>query len=199
MSTHRKLLHVGCGMQDIRRLPTCFHNGEWKEVRFDIDPEVAPDIIGSMTDMSAIADESMDGLWSSHNLEHLNSFEVPTALAEFRRVLRPTGFAIITVPNLRAIARHIAEDHLEKPLYTAKAGPISPLDVVFGYQLSIEAGNKFMAHRTGFSARTLGEALLSVGFVEVRIHEGRHWDLWALATKEEITPAMLEEFSCILK
>jgi hypothetical protein len=198
-ATVRKLLHVGCGPQDIRRLPACFNNGDWREVRFDIDPNVSPDIVGSMTDMSAIEDGSMDGLWSAHNLEHLHSFEVPTALAEFRRVLRPQGFAIITVPNLRAIARHIADDHIEQPLYMAGAGPITPLDVMYGYQSAIKKGNVHMSHRTGFSSRTLGEALLRAGFVEARVHEGRKWDLWALATLDETNPSVFEHLSSVLE
>jgi hypothetical protein len=195
----RKLLHVGCGMQNIRRLPACFNDGQWEEVRFDINPAVSPDIIGSMTDMSAVKDASMDGLWSAHNLEHLHSFEVPAALAEFNRVLNAQGFAIVTVPNLRAIARRIANDHIEQPLYVASAGPISPLDVLFGYQSAIEAGNAYMAHRTGFSARTLGGALLAAGFDEVRVHEGRNWDLWALATKKNTAPSIFHELSDLLK
>ena len=199
MSPPRKLLHVGCGMQNIRRLPAFFNNGHWEEIRFDINPAVSPDVIGSMTDMSAISDASIDGLWSAHNLEHLHSFEVPTALAEFRRVLRNDGFVLVTVPNLRAIARQIANDHLEAPLYVAAAGPINPLDVVFGHQAAIAAGNNYMAHRTGFSARTLGEAFLAAGFAEVRVHEGRDWDLWALAIMDNTAPVIFNELSNIIR
>jgi hypothetical protein len=43
-----------------------------------------PDIVGTMTDMSAVADASVDALFSSHNIEHLYPHEVPVALAEFR-------------------------------------------------------------------------------------------------------------------
>ena len=195
----RKLIHVGCGHNDLRRLPAYFQDGSWQEVRYDIDPCVQPDIVGNMMDMSTMADRSMDALWSAHNLEHLHSFEIPQALAEFRRVLRDDGFAVITVPNLRAIARHIAEDHLEAPLYQAAAGPISPLDVLFGHQASIAKGNSFMAHRTGFSARTLGEALLAAGFTEARVYEGHKWDLWALATMERTDSSVFNELSGIVK
>jgi SAM-dependent methyltransferase len=199
MTSKRKLLHVGCGMQNIDHLPACFRDGRWHEVRLDINPAVTPDVIGNITDMSAVADGSMDGIWSAHNLEHLHSFDVPVALTEFRRVLRPEGFAIITVPDLQAIAVHIVKDHIEQPLYTAGAGPITPLDVVFGYQLAIKSGNNYMAHRTGFSARTLGKALVNAGFAEVRVHQGRKWDLWALATMEDCDSAIYDELSAVLK
>src|SRR5262249_10905221 len=142
------------------------------EVRFDIDPKVAPDIVGSIVDMSRIADARVDAIWSSHNLEHLNAFEVPTALGEFQRVLRPDGFLLITLPDLRALAKHILQDKLTDMLYDSAAGPISPLDILFGHQASIAEGNHYMAHRTGFTATTLGEALVAAGFSEVRVHEG---------------------------
>lgn len=194
----RRLLHVGCGSKNIKHLPASFHDG-WKEVRYDIDASVKPDLTGSITDLSALPNGSVDAIWSSHNLEHLNSFEVPNALAEFRRVLNGRGFAVITVPDLRAVARHIVNDELEQPLYKAPAGPISALDVLFGHQAAIEKGNVYMAHRTGFSARTLGQALIDAGFDEVRVHEGRRWDLWAIATLADTDPKVLEDLALVMQ
>lgn len=194
----RKLLHVGCGFASRERLPACFQAADWREIRFDIEPAVQPDILGSMTDMSAVEPASVDAIYSSHNLEHLHAFEVPVALAEFRRVLKPTGFVLLTLPDLRAVARAIADDHLAEPLYMSMAGPINPLDVVFGHQPSIQRGLVHMAHRTGFSARTLADALLGAGFAEVRVHEGTRWDLWAVGTMPDTPDSIFEELSGVL-
>ena len=195
----RRLLHVGCGPANKDRLPPCFHTGDWREIRFDINPAVKPHIVGSITDLSMIPDGCIDAIWSSHNLEHLNSFEVPTALAEFKRVLKDDGFALITVPDLRAVARQIVNDRLDEPLYVSKAGPIFALDVVFGHQASIIAGNHYMAHRTGFTAGSLGRELISAGFNEVRVHEGSRLDLWAIATMPTTSPAVFDELSSVMK
>ena len=195
----RKLLHVGCGMPNPARLPACFRRPGWREVRLDIDQRVQPDIVGSITDLSMIEDARVDAIWSSHNLEHLHSFEVPSALAEFRRVLRPDGFALITLPDLRAIAHHIAQGKLAEPLYQSPAGPISALDVVYGHQASVQAGNAFMAHRTGFTADTLGNALVDAGFAEVRVHEGKYWDLWAIAAMPDTDPAVYDELASVMQ
>lgn len=181
----RRVLHVGCGPARPGRLPVCFKTGGWQEIRLDIDPGVRPDIIASITDLSLVESGSMDAVWSSHNVEHLNAHEVPQALAEFRRVLKPDGFALITLPDMRAVARYIAEDRLDQPLYQSPVGPITPLDIMFGHQASIAHGNHYMAHRTAFTATTLGQALVEAGFEEVRVHEGRRWDLWAIATMPE--------------
>jgi predicted SAM-dependent methyltransferase len=43
--------------------------------------------------MKAVASESVDAIFSSHNIEHLYPHEVPVALAEFIRVLKPGLFA----------------------------------------------------------------------------------------------------------
>lgn len=195
----RNLLHVGCGMSPRERLPRVFQQDSWQEVRYDIDPAVRPHIVGSITDMSAVPDASMDAVWSSHNLEHLNSFDVPRALSEFRRVLKPTGFALISLPDMLAIARHVANDLLDTPLYHSPAGPIRALDVIFGHQAAIEAGNHFMAHRTAFTATTLGNALADAGFDEVRVHEGTRWDLWAIATMPETDPQVFHDLSGVMR
>ena len=195
----RQLLHVGCGQFRPECLPTCFQAAQWQEIRLDIDPQVKPDIIGSITDLSAIDNASMDAIWSSHNLEHLNSYEVPIALAEFNRVLKLNGFVLLSVPNLRAVARHIANDQLSTTLYHSAAGPITALDIVFGHQASQASGNHFMAHRTGFTSSTLGQSLLDAGFNEVRVHEGQYWDLWAIATMQYTSPELFNDLAGVLQ
>jgi SAM-dependent methyltransferase len=195
----RQLLHVGCGPARADRLPAFFQSSEWRETRLDIDPKVNPDIIGSISDLSAVAEASVDAIWSSHNLEHLNAYEVPIALAEFKRVLKPNGFALISVPDLRAVARHIANDQLTSTLYQSAAGPITALDIVFGHQASQAAGNHFMAHRTGFTCSTLGQCLLNAGFNEVRVHEGRYWDLWAIATMPKASSKLFNQLAGVIQ
>lgn len=195
----RRLLHVGCGPANKARVPPYFHDKTWFEVRLDIDPAVEPHLVGSITNMSMIPDGCMHAIWSSHNLEHLNPFEVPGALAEFKRVLTDDGFALITVPDLRAVARHIVNDRVDEPLYTSPAGPISALDMLFGHQASIEAGNHYMAHRTGFTASTLGQALMDAGFDEVRVHEGSRLDLWALATMPATDAVVFDDLASVMR
>lgn len=178
----RTVLHVGCGVADPGKLPPAFFaSGEWQEIRLDIDPGVAPDIIASITDMAAVADGSVDAVWSAHNLEHLFAHEVPLALAEFRRVLRSGGFALVTMPDLQRAAELVAQDRLDAPAYLSPAGPIAPLDMLFGHGAAIAAGNHFMAHRTGFTARTLEAALRNAGFASVRVMRDEAFALWGTA------------------
>ena len=177
----KRLLHIGCGTAGPERLPECFRDAHWQQTRLDIDPQVRPDIVASLTDMHMVASASIDAVWSSHNLEHLEGFEVPQALAEIRRVLKPGGFALITLPNLQRIAELIAQGRADQVMYTSPAGPITPLDMLFGHQASLARGNRYMGHRTGFTAERLGEKLTAAGFEEVRVLKGGSFDLWAVA------------------
>jgi len=139
---------------------------------------------GTMTDMSAVTSATMDALYSSHNIEHLYPHEVPLALKEFLRVLKPSGFAVITCPDLQGVCELIAQDKLLEPAYKSPAGPIAPLDVLYGHRPAMARGNLFMAHRCGFTQRVLMGTLKDAGFGSVasRRRGAPHFDLWAVAS-----------------
>ena len=180
----RTVLHVGCGAPDPAKLPAAFFPvGAWSEMRLDIDPGVAPDIIASITDMPMVPGASVDAVWSAHNLEHLAAHEVPLALSEFHRVLAPGGFVLVTMPDLQQVASLIAEGRLEDAAYMSAMGPIAPLDMLYGYRPTIAAGNSFMGHRTGFVAATLQTHLERAGFQQVRVQRDGHFALWGSGIK----------------
>lgn len=172
------VLHVGCGAASNQTLAPVFRQKHWREIRLDIDPNVEPDFIASITDMHVISDVMVDAVYSSHNVEHLYPHEVEVALREMRRVLKPDGFVLIKVPDLQAVARHVADGKLEDPLYFSTMGPIAPLDILYGHRQSWANGNTFMAHRTGFTGSTLASALIGVGFAAVLVQ--REPDAFAL-------------------
>lgn len=178
-------LHVGCGRNTKARTTAAFNTAAWRECRLDIDSAVQPDIVGTMTDMQAVADQSMDAVYSSHNIEHLYPHEVPIALAEFRRVLKPDGFAVITCPDLQAVAELVAQDKLVEPAYRSPAGPIAPLDMLYGHRPALARGNLFMAHRTGFTLSSLMASFRDAGFggSAGRRQAPPAFALWAVATR----------------
>ncbi len=184
-------LHVGCGPKRAEQTP--FANRGWQEIRVDIDESVHPDVIGTMIDMASIASSSVDAIFSSHNIEHLYPHEVPLALNEFLRVLRPGGFALITCPDLRSVCQLIAQDKLTEAAYTSPAGPIAPLDILYGHRASMAAGNLYMAHRCGFTQKVLVGTLQAAGFAQVAsVTRPQVFDLWAFATKEAWEEAVLQ-------
>ena len=181
----RRLLHVGCGPKRKDQTTRAFNTDAWKEIRLDIDPSVSPDVTGTMTDMSAVETGSVDAIFSSHNIEHLYAHEVPLALAEFHRVLASDGFVVITCPDLKSVCSLVAEDKLLEPAYTAPAGPIAPLDILYGHRPPMARGNLYMAHRCGFTQKVLAGTLQANGFGSVAsiARASPFFDLWAVATK----------------
>ena len=180
----KTVLHVGCGPQSV--LGTVgkygFSADEWREVRLDVNPAVQPDIIGTMTDMKAVASGSMDAVYSAHNIEHLYPHEVPLALREFRRVLKPDGFALIICPDIQAVAELVAQGKLMEPAYQSSAGPISALDMMYGHRPSLAAGSLTMAHHTAFTLSSLIQACLDAGFGKATGERSALFGLSVLAT-----------------
>jgi predicted SAM-dependent methyltransferase len=194
----KSFLHVGCGPKRKDRTTKGFNTPDWTEIRLDIDPSVSPDVIGTMTDMSAVASESVDAIYSSHNIEHLYPHEVPLALAEFLRVLKPDGFFVVTCPDLQSVCALIAEDKLTDAAYTSPAGPIAPLDILYGHRPAMARGNLFMAHRCGFTQKVLSATLQSSGFKTVAtMARGRapFFDLFALASKSERSETQMRKLA----
>ena len=197
----RTFLHVGCGLKRKNETTREFASENWRELRLDIDLQASPDIVGTMLDMSAVADESVDAIFSSHNIEHLYPHEVPVALSEFNRVLSPTGYLVVTCPDLKTVAALIAADKLTDQAYMSEAGPITPLDILYGHRASMMAGNLYMAHRCGFTQKVLEATLRSGGFAVVASahRDPPYFDLWAVASKahrsdEEIMALAMSHF-----
>ena len=111
----KTFLHVGCGPKRKERTTRGFNTDAWSEIRLDIDPSVSPDVTGTMTDMASVSAGSVNAVFSSHNIEHLYPHEVPQALSEFKRVLSPDGFVVITCPDLQSVCALVAEDKLTEP------------------------------------------------------------------------------------
>lgn len=184
----KKFLHVGCGSAKREHTTKGFNDGTWQEIRLDIDPGCAPDVVGTITDMKSIESGSVDAVFSSHNIEHIYPHEVAPALKEFLRVLSDDGFVILTCPDLQSVCSAVANNKLLEPLYQSAAGPIAPLDILYGHRASLENGQYFMAHKCGFTYSVLLGAFLSSGFrAAMGGARPTAFDLWITAFKKEKT------------
>jgi ubiquinone/menaquinone biosynthesis C-methylase UbiE len=159
----KTFLHVGCGHEDKSQI-NGFNNDNWKEIRLDIDKNVNPDIEGTLTDMSLVKTGSVDAVYSCHNIEHIYPHEVPIALKEFYRVLKDDGIVVISCPDLQSVCEAVVNDRLLEPLYESSAGPISPIDILYGYRKDVAKGNEYMAHKGGFTYTSLNASFFEAGF-----------------------------------
>jgi SAM-dependent methyltransferase len=181
----KTFLHVGCGHQNKSQIKG-FNNDDWEEIRFDIDKNVNPDIVGTLTDMSLVKTGSVDAVYSSHNIEHLFPHEVSIALREFYRVLKEDGIVVITCPDIQSVGEALTQDKLFETLYDSTMGPVTAFDILYGHRKTTLDGNVFMVHKGGFTYSTLHIEFKEAGF---KINYGGRrpgaFDLYLVAFKQK--------------
>lgn len=167
IQTLKRVLNVGGNNKSIQ-LPSQYDGFE--SILLDIDPRGAPDIVCDARKLTTLDASQFDAVYCSHNLEHYYRHDVPKVLGGFMHVLKGNGFAQIRVPDIDAVMRTTIEQGLDidDVLYHSPAGPIRVLDVLYGHSGEIEqSGEDFYAHKTGFTQKSLLNALNTAGFSKV--------------------------------
>ncbi len=165
--SERSVLNVGGGSKAIA-IPA--HYTGWRHLMLDIDANAKPDLLLDARNLQQLEPSLFDAVYCSHNLEHYYAHDVPKVLAGFAHVLKPHGFAEIRVPDIGAVARQMVEHgrDMDDLLYTSPAGPVTVRDVLYGFSRAIEKTKvDFYAHKTGFTRRSLADALLRAGFTHL--------------------------------
>jgi hypothetical protein len=158
------VLNVGGGS---KRIPIPTHYDGWQQLLLDVDARVAPDIVCDARTLVSRPPAEFDAVYCSHNLEHYYAHDGLTVLRGFRHVLKEQGFVEIRVPDLDCVMRYAVTHNLglDDVLYQSPAGPISVIDVIYGFRREIEqSGLDFFAHKTGFSPASLRNTLERAGF-----------------------------------
>lgn len=164
----QKFLHIGCGLKRKESTTPVFNTDKWEEITLDIDERNNPDIIASMDDLSDVASNSFDAIYSSHNIEHLFYHQALTAIKEFYRILKPTGYIYVLCPDIISACEALIEKGPNEPLYkTLNNSYVAAADIIYGWRGPIEQGNEFMAHKFGYSEKTLISAFQHGGFSNI--------------------------------
>ena len=186
----KRVLNVGGNSKAIPLPPQ--YDG-WEHHLLDIDPTGKPDIVCDARELATLEAEQYDAIYCSHNLEHYYRHDVAKVLAGFRHVLKADGFAHVRVPDMAEVMRRVVDEALdiEDVLYQSGLGPISALDVIYGYGRQIESsGCDFFAHKTGFTRKSLTQALARGGFTHV-IATAASLEVAAYAFKQKPIEAVL--------
>jgi predicted SAM-dependent methyltransferase len=120
-----------------------------------VDPYVDNSDIHAPMDKLPFEDGTVAEIFTSHALEHLGKFEVPSALKEMYRVLEKGGKVTIRVPDLEWCVRHWLNN---------KASRGWELDIIFGNQ---NHDGEF--HKTGFTKDTLRDLVGAAKFKVTKI------------------------------
>lgn len=174
--TKKDVLHVGCGGE--RVIHQVFT--DWRVTHVDIDESVNPDVVDDCIKLTKFENESVDGIYSSHNIEHLHHLDAEESLQNFYRVLKPNGLLVITCPDLLYICQLVVDGKLFDKAYDSPAGPISAADMLYGY-IPYTRTNIHQIHRFGYTRDSLEQALFRNRFF-ANVFMSKP-DLWAFARK----------------
>ena len=141
-------LNLGCG----RRVLDGFVN---IDIAHSPRAPRAPEILSDVRTVP-LPDGYADECHAYHVIEHFVAWEAPTALAEWRRLLKPGGLLILELPDLAKACRNLLEGRKDQysmwPLY----GDPSHRD-------------DFMTHRWGYTPKTIVDLLNASGFVKIKV------------------------------
>lgn len=127
----------------------------WKILNIKAGPGV--DFIGGCSDLRRFAGGSVEEIYCSHVLEHLGYLsELPAALTEFFRVLRPGGNAKISVPDFELLCRLYLRPE------AGSTERFAIMRIAFGGQL-----DQYDFHRVGLSHDFLMYLFRQAGFSRV--------------------------------
>jgi len=124
----------------------------------------APDLLhafqfaadGSLHNPLPLKDDCAEELHSYHFIEHVYRWEAPALVAEFRRLLKPSGKLVLELPNIAAAAQNLLAGMNDQmamwPLY---GDP--------------EHRDPYMCHRWGYTPETITALLQAHGFSAVNV------------------------------
>jgi SAM-dependent methyltransferase len=191
-----RFLHAASGNSDKSRTTREFATDAWDEVRMDDNPEVRPDVRADILHMDAVADESFDAAFTAYSLERLYAHEVLHALRNLHRILKAEGYLVVHCADLRSACALIAGDKLLEPAYESAAGPVAPLDILYGFRPALAAGYTRHANKCGFTARALTGTLAQAGFGSVWITvNASTYTITAVASKRERPETAMRELA----
>jgi len=142
----------------------------WKVMDSSRSPDIKYDLNSS--DSILLEDNSVDYYYTSHTLEHVETFNLPFVFKELHRTLKPGGKLRIVVPDFAYAAKlYVTYDkELESKKYPTKVDSLPPtlLGHLMAWWYSEDRGTNsyYSGHKTVFDRYTLAHYLKRAGFVE---------------------------------
>jgi hypothetical protein len=129
----------------------------WHDATFisvNIDYKVCPFIIDNAVTLRHIKDESIDGLYSSHTIEHISESDSSMMFKNWYRVLKHGGRIEIRCPDIEWTWREYFNSRL-------------PENIITELMMGISKG-KYQFHKNMFWESKLTSKLSNVGFINIR-------------------------------
>ena len=114
------------------------------------------DFVGDISDLSQFEDNSIDEIYASHVVEHVNQKNIKKTLSGIHRVLTTNGKFYISVPDMDVLCR----------IFISKEAPTKVkfhvMRMMFGGQI-----DEFDFHYFGWNLQFLKDYLSSAGFKKI--------------------------------
>jgi predicted SAM-dependent methyltransferase len=123
---------------------------------FNVQPGPHVDYVGDMRDLSRFSDASIENVYASHVLEHVNQSEVLPVLRGVHRVLASGGKFLISVPDLDVLCQLFISPQATQEVKW------HIMRMMFGGQID---SHDF--HYMGFNEQFLRDVLGQAGFATV--------------------------------
>lgn len=192
-----KKLNLGCGASIFSEF---LNIGYWVDLEKDMlykEPTGIPGTYLLNHDLSngiPVEDESIELIYNSHFLEHLDIKQALNFLKECNRVIQPGGLMRILVPDIESFIKAYVEKNdfffesyrkiLDKEIYTTRGA-------IFMGMLH-NHGHKF-----GYDYETLKWIVESTGFTEVKRTLYGESEIKNIAEIEPLNPLRMMESVCI--
>lgn len=151
-TTDKTILNVGFGGQKLLDHMYTEDLSGYREISLDIDSKYNPDILADIYDISHIPNKFTDVAYSSHMIEHIHYFKVPSVIKELLRVVKDDGFVRFITPNMKTVAVRLASGNILDTVYESPGGPISAMDMLYGSRYHTHRhSSDFMVHKCGFT------------------------------------------------
>jgi hypothetical protein len=167
----KNVINLGSGASKLHDMNYTEDLIDYNEITVDLDLDNSPMIYADMRNLSMISANSIDCVYSSHSLEHVAFHDVRTCLLEWFRIIKPGGEVRVIVPNLKTIFQYIKDGNILDKIYDSDCGPISAIDMIYGYRKFLYQGNEFMQHKTGFTKESAEVILASLEFTQFAVFE----------------------------
>lgn len=138
-------LHVGCGAKYLEG---------WTNLDIVNDNKI--DIMDDASLLLSIEDESCDIIYASHILEHFGRHEWRDVLSVWQSKLKKGGVLRLAVPNFEKVVEYYSKT--------------KDINAIMGLTIGGQR-NAFDFHKIIFDEQSLSDALLEVGFSDIR-----YWD-----------------------
>ena len=114
------------------------------------------DLVGDITDLSQFDDGSIEEIYASHTVEHIDNNDVQKTLKGIHRVLKDGGKFYVSVPDMDILCKLYLDSKLQLK------DKIEVMRMIYGGQI-----DKFDFHYFGWNLQFMNDYLINSGFKNI--------------------------------